>query len=357
LIELAHAESQNSRLLVKNFTKLRILGGAVDAGLAFKQTFELINPHLYSVEERIRQQARAFDPAVEGYIAYAINSGGKRLRPALALLAGGATGKITSGHVDVAVILELIHVATLVHDDIMDGAETRREQPTVNAKWGNSLSVLLGDCLFAHALRLSTNFSNNEICRIVSEAATEVCTGEILQTQRRFDLNLSLPDYYRIIEMKTAALFAAACELGAFISEASPEIISALKTFGLRLGTAYQIYDDCLDIVGDEATAGKTLGTDLEKGKLTLPVLLLLQSSDEGRRTRVRELLLHENHSGHAELVDLLTKSGAMTSAIDTAKRMVAEARALVEPVPANRYLNGLLAVAGHLEGLLAQFK
>ncbi|HEY8903643.1 MAG TPA: polyprenyl synthetase family protein, partial [Chthoniobacterales bacterium] len=109
---------------MKNFTKLRILGGAVDAGVAFKQTFELINPHLYSVEERIRQQARAFDPAVEGYIAYAINSGGKRLRPALALLAGGATGKITSGHVDVAVILELIHVATLVHDDIMDGAET-----------------------------------------------------------------------------------------------------------------------------------------------------------------------------------------------------------------------------------------
>jgi octaprenyl-diphosphate synthase len=341
---------------VKNL-KLRILSAGLDSAVAFKQTFELINPHLYSVEERIRQQARAFDPAVEGYVAYAINSGGKRLRPALALLAGGATGKITSGHVDVAVILELIHVATLVHDDIMDGAETRREQPTVNAKWGNSLSVLLGDCLFAHALRLSTSFSNNEICRIVSSAAAEVCTGEIIQTQRRFDLNLSLPDYYKIIEMKTAALFAAACELGAFISEAGPEIISALKTFGARLGTAYQIYDDVLDIEGDEAEVGKTLGTDLEKGKLTLPVLLLLQSSDEGRRQRVRELLLHENHSGHEELSALLRSSGAMLNAVEIARRMVAEARQSLEPVPVNKYWNGLSAIAGHLDGLLGKFR
>jgi octaprenyl-diphosphate synthase len=341
---------------VKNL-KLRILSAGLDSAVAFKQTFELINPHLYSVEERIRQQARAFDPAVEGYIAYAINSGGKRLRPALALLAGGATGKITSGHVDVAVILELIHVATLVHDDIMDGAETRREQPTVNAKWGNSLSVLLGDCLFAHALRLSTAFANNEICRIVSSAAAEVCTGEIIQTQRRFDLNLSLPDYYKIIEMKTAALFAAACELGAFTSEAGPEVIGALKTFGARLGTAYQIYDDVLDIAGDEAEVGKTLGTDLEKGKLTLPVLLLLQSSDDARRQRVRELLLHENLSGHEELTELLRTSGAMANAIEIACRMVAEARQALEPVPVNKYWTGLAAIAGHLEGLLARLR
>jgi octaprenyl-diphosphate synthase len=342
---------------VSKFAKFRNLAASVDTALAFKQTFELINPHLYSVEERIRQQARAFDPAVEGYIAYAINSGGKRLRPALALLAGGATGKITSGHVDVAVILELIHVATLVHDDIMDGAETRREQPTANAKWGNSLSVLLGDCLFAHALRLSTNFSNNEICRIVSEASAEVCSGEIIQTQRRFDLKFTIADYYKVIEMKTAALFAAACELGAFISEASPGIIGALKTFGAKLGTAYQIYDDILDIAGDEESVGKTLGTDLQKGKFTLPVLLLLQSADEASRNRVRELILHENQSGHDELAELLSRSGAMKSAVETARRTVAEAREALEPVPANKYQQGLVAVTSHLDGLLGQFR
>src|SRR5271170_4725953 len=257
-----------------------------------KATFELINAQLYSVEERIRQQARAFDPAVEGYVAYAVESHGKRLRPALALLAGGATGNICPSHFDLAVILELIHAATLVHDDILDGADKRRGQPTANAKWGNAISVLLGDCLFAHALKLSTSFQNGEISRRIAHAASDVCSGEIIQTQRRFDLKLSVPDYFRIIEMKTAALFAAASELGAFINEASPEVISALKTFGLRFGTAYQIYDDCLDIAGSEESAGKTLGTDIRKGKLTLPILHLLQTASPAERHRYSEMIL-----------------------------------------------------------------
>ncbi len=132
---------------------------AIDKNQALKSTFELINAQLYSVEERIRQQARAFDPAVEGYVAYAIESHGKRLRPALALLAGGATGNICPSHFDLAVVVELIHAATLVHDDILDGADKRRGQPTANAKWGNAISVLLGDCLFAHALKLSLELS------------------------------------------------------------------------------------------------------------------------------------------------------------------------------------------------------
>src|SRR5581483_12228455 len=212
----------------KFFTKLAIQ--ATNAPQPIKAAFDLINTQLYSVEERIRQQARAFDPAVEGYIAYACESSGKRLRPALALLAGGATGNINSSHLDLAVVLELIHAATLVHDDIMDGAEKRRGQPTANAKWGNSISVLLGDCLFAHALKLSTSFPDGEVSRRIASAASDVCSGEIIQTQRRFDLKLSIADYYRIIEMKTAALFAAAAELGAYINEASPEVISAMKT-------------------------------------------------------------------------------------------------------------------------------
>ena len=143
-----------------------------------RRTFELINTQLYSVEERIRQQARAFDPAVEGYVAYAIESHGKRLRPALALLAGGATGNICPSHFDLAVVVELIHAATLVHDDILDGAEMRRGQPTANAKWGNAISVLLGDCLFAHALKLSTSFPNGEISRRIASAAADVCSGK-----------------------------------------------------------------------------------------------------------------------------------------------------------------------------------
>lgn len=321
---------------------------------AFAHALDLINPHLYTVEERIRAQAKTFDPAVEGYVSYVCDKGGKRLRPALALLAAGATGKITSSHVDLAVIVELIHVATLVHDDIMDGAELRRDQPTANAKWGNSISVLLGDCLFAHALRLATGFSNNEICRRIADAAAEVCSGEIIQTQRRYDLKLNTTDYYRIIEMKTAALFSVACELSAFISEAGPVVISALKTFGSKIGTAYQIYDDCLDLAGTEEETGKTLGTDIQKGKFTLPVLLMLQSQGSDAAA-LRKMLLDEENIDERQFADMLARSGSIAAAAQVSRRMLSEARASLEVIPVNRYVSGLQSISDHLIGLVGR--
>ena len=336
---------------MKSFTKPH---QATEKSQALKATFELINSQLYSVEERIRQQARAFDPAVEGYIAYAIESHGKRLRPALALLAGGATGPIGSSHFDLAVVLELIHAATLVHDDILDGADKRRGQPTANAKWGNALSVLLGDCLFAHALKLSTNFQNGEISRRIAHAASDVCSGEIIQTQRRFDLKLSVPDYYKIIEMKTGALFAAACELGALINEAAPEVIDALRIYGLRLGTAYQIYDDVLDLAGEEAKAGKTLGSDLRKGKLTLPVLHLFQISDEVERHRLSEIILGGEESDVLALAERALESGAVKSAIGIGRKMLREADAQLAIVPANKYREALTSLVAALDGMIA---
>ncbi|MEY2496862.1 MAG: octaprenyl-diphosphate synthase, partial [Verrucomicrobiota bacterium] len=253
-----------------------------------------LQTELEEVEKRIAQQASEFDPAIEGYVTYAIGSRGKRLRPLMALLSGGATGGATSLHLDLAVIVELIHIATLVHDDIIDEAERRRAQPTVNARWGNSLSVLLGDCLFAQALNLSTNFDNAEISRTIARAAREVCSGEIIQTQRSFDLHLGIEDYLRIIEMKTGSLFAAAAELGAVLNGASPETVRRLKDFGRKIGSAYQIYDDCLDIAGNETDIGKTLGTDLRKGKMTLPVLMLLGSAPSAEREKYCELILEE---------------------------------------------------------------
>lgn len=322
--------------------------------LRFKKTFGLINTHLYSVEERIRAQARAFDPAMEGYVDYVCGSSGKRLRPALALLAGGATGKITSSHVDLAVIIELIHVATLVHDDIMDGADLRREQPTVNAKWGNAISVLLGDALLAHAMRLATNFSDTEVVRRIADAATEVCTGEIIQTQRRFDLKLTVHDYHRIVEMKTAALFAAAAELGAFLSETTPERIGALKQFGSRLGTAYQVYDDCLDLVGDEEEIGKTLGSDLRKGKLTLPLIFLLQSARRnGEHDKVSSLLLGGDEVEAEEITSLLATSGALRQTAGAANDLVDEALQALAPLDDNRFSAGLRDIAVYLQALI----
>jgi octaprenyl-diphosphate synthase len=338
---------------VKIFTKSALHSFAA---IKWQNAVELINPHLYAVEERIREQARTFDPAVEGYVAYACGGSGKRLRPALALLSGASTGTLCPGHVDLAVIVELIHLATLVHDDIMDGAEVRREQPTINAKWGNTLAVLLGDCLFAHALKLASAFKNNEICNRIAHAAADVCSGEIIQTQRRYDLNLKISEYLRFIEMKTAALFAVAAELGALISEASPEVIASMRTYGLRLGTAYQIYDDCLDIVGNSEKAGKTLGLDLRKGKLTLPVLYLLQMVDSEEHHRFSEVLLRSNPDELSFLGAEVVRRGALRKAVETTKSFVDEAKSELLKAPVNKYSLALQDIGEFLSNIVDQF-
>jgi octaprenyl-diphosphate synthase len=329
---------------------------AADKAAALKTTLEPINAQLYSVEERIRQQARSFEPGVEGYVAYAVESNGKRLRPALALLSGGATGEIGPNHFELAVVVELIHAATLVHDDILDGADKRRGQPTANAKWGNAISVLLGDCLFAHALKLSTSFQNGEVSRRIAHAAADVCSGEIIQTQRRFDLKLSVPDYYKIIEMKTAALFGVATELGALLNEAAPEVITALKTFGLRLGSAYQIYDDVVDLAGDESKAGKTLGSDLRKGKLTLPILYLLQQSDAPERQRISHQILEGDDNDVSQLVSQALAAGAVRNAVATCRKMLREAGSQLDIVPPSKYRDSLSQLVENLDQMIAPF-
>ncbi len=317
----------------------------------------LVQTQLDQVEARIIKQAAAFDPAIDGYVSYAIGGRGKRLRPLIALLAGGATGPINSGHVDLAVIVELIHVATLVHDDVMDEAERRRAQPTINARWGNSLSVLLGDCLFAHALNLSTSFENSEISRAIAGAAREICSGEMIQTQRRFDLKLSVEDYLRIVQMKTGSLFAAAAELGATVSEADSAIIKVLKDFGMRVGTAYQIYDDCLDIVGDERATGKTLGTDLRKGKFTLPVLFFLRSASEFERERCSGFILDGRCQEVTGILKNSSANGALDESIIAGSELIREAQAVIESLPSNAHLEGLFALGDALREMFEQLR
>ena len=319
-----------------------------DTTLPLKRAFEPITKELLGVEERIRDQARAFDPAVEHYVAYAIESSGKRLRPALALLSGGATGAIRAEHADLAVIVELIHAATLVHDDILDHADLRRAQPTANAKWGNSLAVLLGDCLFAHALHLASAFEDNRMCRTLAAAASEVCSGEIIQTQRRFDLNLSVPDYFRILEMKTGALFAVATQLGGRLNGASAQVEAGLHSFGMRLGTAYQIYDDCLDLAG---------GSDLRRGKLTLPILHLLQISTPQERTRLAGIILEGKDEEIPALVQQAVQQGAVSHAVTTGRRMLSEAKESLAPLDSASgapFVDSLLSLCTTLDGMIA---
>src|SRR5213078_1611332 len=282
---------------------------------------------------------------IEGYVTYAIGGHGKRLRPLVALLAGGATGQISTGHVDLAVIVELIHAATLVHDDIMDEAERRRAQPTANARWGNSLSVLLGDCLFAHALTLSTNFENADISRAIARAAREICSGEMIQTQRRFDLNLTVQDYLRIVEMKTGSLFSTAAELAALISEAEPNVIETFKNFGIQVGTAYQIYDDCVDLAGSESATGKTLGTDLRKGKFTMPVLIFLRSASEFERERCCQLVLEERVEEMIALLKNGASNGALNESIDAGSDLIRDAQCTLDGITSTPYAEALLCL------------
>ena len=173
-----------------------------------------------------------------------------------------------------AAIVELVHLATLVHDDVLDGADTRHGADTPNRTHGAHAAVLFGDALFAHALMLAAEHTTPELCRIVARASREVCSGEVCQTFSRGNDRLSLDDYYRHIRLKTAELFEGACRVGALLAGRPPEHIAACATFGRHLGVAYQIYDDLVDLLQDDAKAGKTLGTDAASGKLTLPMLL-----------------------------------------------------------------------------------
>jgi octaprenyl-diphosphate synthase len=324
--------------------------------LDLRKQLATIKPDLKQVEERLRFQVQEFDPGISGYISYALDGSGKRIRPALVLLAARASGKSTPQHVDLAVIVELIHLATLVHDDIMDGASKRRGKPTAVAKWGAELSVLLGDCLFCHALKLSSNFSDPSLGRRIADAANEVCSGEILQTQRRFDLTLSIPEYIKIISMKTGALFRISTELAAVLNECRPDEILAMRNYGDSLGIAYQIYDDCLDLVGTEGATGKTVGTDLAKGKLTLPLLHVLAQANDAERERLHTIIVHGTEENRTELLTQVVERGGLKNAVRRIQGYLDQAIASLQVLPKTSFRDTLegvpRAVAEHVATL-----
>jgi len=265
--------------------------GVIDSAVGWKRVTEPVEQFLEAVTVRLADEVREFDSGLAAYAEYALTGHGKQLRPALLGLCAKATGGIKDSHVTAAVIVEMVHLATLVHDDVMDEAEIRRGRLTLAANWGNETAVLFGDCLFAQALRLAASFPTPAVCRAVAAATKTVCSGEILQNHQRNMFDLAQAEYLRVLQMKTGELFALACELGAFLNDAPPATQTALRKFGLALGTAYQLYDDCLDVFGSEAEAGKSLGTDLMKGKPTLPVLLFWERATAAERNQLRALL------------------------------------------------------------------
>lgn len=244
---------------------------------AFAPVFALLTPHMTALDRFLRGQLDAFEPEIRAMADYCIDTSGKRIRPALVFLGGWrGPGVVEADLVRVAAVVELVHLATLVHDDIMDEADVRRSRRTAAREFGPTAAVLLGDALFAHALHLATQFPTTEICAAVSDSTRKVCAGEIVQTLRRGSTNITLADYQRIVDLKTAELFRVSCFLGARLAGFDAGYVEAASRFGRHLGIAYQIYDDLVDFFGDETRIGKTLGTDLASGKLTLPLLALL---------------------------------------------------------------------------------
>jgi octaprenyl-diphosphate synthase len=209
----------------------------------------------------------------------------------------------------------MVHLATLVHDDVVDEAVIRRRRPTLAANWGNQLSVLVGDCLFARAVELAASFPTPDVCRAVAAATNTVCTGEILQNQQRRNPEITRAEYFKVLEMKTGELFALSCELGAALGGAAAAHGKALRQYGLSLGTAYQIYDDCLDLFGTEAAVGKSLGTDLANGKVTLPVLVALETASLEDQAFLSECVQNWDPVSLPRILELLERYDAQTEA------------------------------------------
>src|SRR2546423_6766734 len=238
--------------------------------LSWKEVVASAEPFLHAVANQLADQIHNFDPEIAGYAEYALSNQGKQLRPALLALSGGGTGRVSDAHILAAVVVEMVHLATLVHDDVMDEAKIRRGRPTMALHCGNEISVLLGDCLFAHALKLAASFPTPEVCRTVASATNTVCAGEILQTRFRGKIGLSRADYFKVLEMKTAELFALSCDLGGYLRGVTPSQRATLRQFGLAPGTASQIYGNCLDLFCSGGTAGKTLRANVCEGQLAV---------------------------------------------------------------------------------------
>jgi octaprenyl-diphosphate synthase len=326
-----------------------------DTETFWRTVVEPVEPFLERVASRLAEQVETFDSEVAVYARYALGSQGKQLRPALLGLSAGIFGRLEEPAVTAAVIIEMVHLATLVHDDIMDEASLRRGRPTLAANWGNQISVLLGDCLFADALKLASSFPTTAVCQAVSAATKTVCSGEILQTLRLRQKNFTRDDYFRILQMKTAELFALSCDLGAWLGRAAQGEREALRQFGLDLGIAYQVYDDCLDLFGTESIAGKSLGTDLAGGKVTLPVLVVLERAPAPAAQRLRGWLEHWDDRHAAELQQLFWRYDVLAEAQAVVHRFLDSACGKLDLLPSCTSRDSLADLAQFLAQQTAQ--
>jgi octaprenyl-diphosphate synthase len=297
----------------------------------------LLSPVTADLDEVERILARTLAssiPAVARLVDHVRHYRGKRLRPLLLLLTGRACGTVGPLHHAFAAVVELIHTASLVHDDVLDDARTRRHVRTANALWGNQASILLGDLLFSRAFRLASTTEQVRACQLLAEAVDRLVEGELRQVSERGNLDLDEATYFAVIDGKTAELTACCCRLGALLSGAAPENQERLARYGRWLGQAFQVADDLLDVVGEEQTTGKTLGTDLAQGKLTLPVIRLLERLPADQADEARAVLREPGPRQRERLAPYLAATGAVSYARRRAEELAARARGELEGLP-----------------------
>jgi octaprenyl-diphosphate synthase len=295
---------------------------------------ECIAPQLAAVEKRFHDELTTSLPCVNMLVRHVGRFRGKMLRPTLLLLSGKACGELNDAHVVLATVVEMVHMATLVHDDVLDEAELRRKGATINHLRGNEAAVLLGDYLISHSYHLCSSLESQWASRAIAATTNRVCEGELLQIDNRDNLDLDEETYLQIIERKTAVLCAACCMIGAKFAGAAEETCRRLEVYGLSVGTAFQIQDDLLDIFGDPSAVGKTLGIDILKGKLTLPMIHFLRTAPREHRNLLRSLLEGHDADKVERIVNLILPSKSVAYARQRAQELADRARAALADLP-----------------------
>ncbi len=298
------------------------------------------------VDKVIRQKLHSQVALVRQVSEYIINSGGKRLRPALVVLSAGSFGYTGTFHYNLAAVVEFIHTATLLHDDVVDESEMRRNKETANALFGNAASVLVGDFLYSRAFQMMVEVDNMNVMQVLADATNTIAEGEVLQLLNCRDPDVNEENYLRVIRFKTAKLFEAASRLGAILGNASPEQEQAMAIYGMHLGTAFQLIDDVLDYSGDHHDTGKNLGDDLAEGKPTLPLIYAMQTGTTEQADQVRKAIEEGGTNGFEHVLDIIQQTSALDYTRKCAQAEVETATAAIADLQDSEHKECLMQLA-----------
>ncbi|MGV8944474.1 polyprenyl synthetase family protein [Thermomonas sp.] len=308
----------------------------------------LAAPEMAAMDALIRRRLASDVVLINQVAEYIIGAGGKRLRPMLLLLAAGALGHRGPDTHQLAAVVEFIHTATLLHDDVVDESDLRRGRSTANAVWGNAASVLVGDFLYSRSFQLMVELDQLEVMRILADTTNTIAEGEVLQLLHVRNPNTDEAAYLRVIERKTAVLFAAATRLGALLAGADASTCDAMHTYGLHLGYAFQIADDVLDYASDAVTLGKNLGDDLGEGKATLPLIHAMQHSDAATQTVLREAIQHGDTAAMPQVLAAIEFCGSLDYSRARAQQHASDAEAALSALADNEHVAALRGLASY---------